>query len=326
MLLPNYPFRVEIEITDKCNLNCIYCYTKPSANIIPSKDKINYLLKKTKEQANPFDVVLLGGEPFIRNDMVDILKYAYNLFENKISISTNGTLLYKLSNEKLVVLKNIFKNSLSLQISLDSTNPIINNKTRGLGELTLKGINILEKNNIKFNIGIVVTAMNYKDIISTAKSLASYKNIASINLELLQPSFSIEPKNYFMLRKENINLIKLQRNVEKEVSKINKNIRIVGSGKDCKNNTKEKALIDLYNLKTCTAGLLRAGILANGDVVSCLITRNKVFGNLYREDWKTIWDRAKNDFFNNKNIGKQCDCINLLRKNNCVKKLKIESL
>lgn len=89
----NAPLAVSFCITKKCQLNCSYCN-------IPSKSQedlsLENILKKIDELKNLgcLRLSLTGGEPFLRNDIEKILKYAYKkgFF---LTVNTNGILLRK---------------------------------------------------------------------------------------------------------------------------------------------------------------------------------------------------------------------------------------
>jgi radical SAM protein with 4Fe4S-binding SPASM domain len=97
--LTDFPNMVMIDTTTRCNLSCNHC---PS-NIL-SKDR-NWvgdmdfkLYKKIIDEiavenpntiVRPFD----GGEPLVRKDMEQLIKYAKNQGIKYVSINTNGTLL-----------------------------------------------------------------------------------------------------------------------------------------------------------------------------------------------------------------------------------------
>lgn len=116
MILPEYPFRVEFEVISVCNLNCSYCYAKPFSHEIPSLNKLEYLFRKTKDEAHPFQVIILGGEPFLRKDIIDLLQLAGEIFR-RIGVSTNGTLLSKLNETDAKALKELtYKGVLSIQV------------------------------------------------------------------------------------------------------------------------------------------------------------------------------------------------------------------
>ncbi len=73
-----------------------------------------------------FKIAFAGGEPFMRDDMVEIIKYASNL-GIITSVATNGTLLTK---EKINGLMNTGLNG--IVISIDSLNPETHDYMRGV--------------------------------------------------------------------------------------------------------------------------------------------------------------------------------------------------
>ncbi|MGC9124213.1 MAG: radical SAM protein [Thermoplasmata archaeon] len=310
LILPKYPFRVEFEIIEACNLNCLYCYVKPFRGfIIPFKD-LKYFFLKTKE-INPFEVILVGGEPFLRNDIIEILELSSIIF-NRVGISTNGTLLSSIPFDKIQKLKNlILQNKISLQISLDSINPEINNILRGSTEEVIKGLKTLEYYNIPYSIGIVVTINNYDDITNTIKNLIeNFFYIREINLEILRPSKSLGYNYKKMNVIKDINKDKdALKNIYYDIKSIiidsKKRISLTGLVDDC---LKIPYMLDSFGFTTCTAGLLRATVLSNGDVTPCALLRDTIVGNLYKESWDDIWKRSIKRFLDiqGKIIGEQC--------------------
>ncbi len=100
-----FPLRVMFELTYRCNFHCKHCYVPQSYR--------NYNELKTKEvfsilgqlaAIGCFYLGFTGGEPFIREDIIDILWYAKKLgFE--IIIYTNGSLINEEIAEELVRLR-----------------------------------------------------------------------------------------------------------------------------------------------------------------------------------------------------------------------------
>lgn len=321
LVLPRTPFRVEYEITGFCNLDCVYCYAKPLSHEEPSFEQLEYLFKKTQKEVNPFEVALVGGEPFMRKDIISILQMANSIFETAICVSTNGTLLCRLSKGDLEELKALYgygaKNLGNFQISLDSIDPAINERTRGLTSLTIKGMDALEQNGIPFAVSFVITSFNSNFVANTVEHLLkAYKNAIAITVEPLQKTITMDNKTYELLR---VPITEFQLVIDDIKSVIQESGRIditVHGGIDmCMEN---EFLLNTYNFKICTAGLLRASVLTNGDVVPCFIIRNQIVGNVYREPWETIWKRSLERFLqlNLSNVNNSAQCLgtnNLLR-------------
>lgn len=304
--MPNTPFRVEFEVVSWCNLDCAYCYAKPFSNYIPSLEETQYLLKKTNDEVHPFEVVFLGGEPFGRKDIVELMEYGDGLFKSGFGISTNGTLLSGLSKDQFKRIRNL-RNQAGLQVSLDSIDAQINDCTRGQTQKTIKGLDMLEENQIQFTIGIVPTKLNAQDILPTFEFLlGKYRYMKSINLELLRPSPNINEQEFERILVSGEARQSLRNDLAGLIEKSNREDVVISGYTDVCSKFGKRTLIDSYQLGTCTAGLLRANVLANGSVTPCPLRREVILGNLYKESWQDIWIRAREKMLSTCNPDGQC--------------------
>ncbi|MDY6843016.1 MAG: GTP 3',8-cyclase MoaA, partial [Thermodesulfobacteriota bacterium] len=112
---------LRIAVTDRCNLRCVYCMPEGGTHILPREDILTYeeLLTITRivTKIGISKVRITGGEPLIRKGLVEFIYQLSRLpGVEDLSITTNGTLLYKYA-EKLYEagIKRI-------NISLDSLN------------------------------------------------------------------------------------------------------------------------------------------------------------------------------------------------------------
>ncbi|TFF95840.1 MAG: radical SAM protein, partial [Promethearchaeota archaeon] len=104
---------------------------------------------------------LLGGEPFVRKDIIKIIK---KITDSGIFcyISTNGTLIDQKIAEDLSLIEN-----LSIDISLDGVCPNAHDTFRGVAGTFNKVINALEflnENNVNINVTSVLGTHNISDI------------------------------------------------------------------------------------------------------------------------------------------------------------------
>lgn len=67
-------FSIEIDVTSKCNADCIFCFQGSHNSIIDSltKEKIIELLDDLRNMGTYY-IGFSGGEPFLRKDFIDIL-------------------------------------------------------------------------------------------------------------------------------------------------------------------------------------------------------------------------------------------------------------
>lgn len=118
---------IEIDITYKCNLTCHNC--NRSCDIIKSNDniEINQIKKFLEESVNKCKVWrrirLLGGEPTLHSDFLEIINliYQYKINYNKeliIEVTTNNS---SLLTKKLLEL-DFIKNNVTVNISYKTEN------------------------------------------------------------------------------------------------------------------------------------------------------------------------------------------------------------
>ncbi len=92
-----------IDITNECDLRCPICFanaSNPSDLYEPTLETIHNMLKFLKTQnPPPLAVMFAGGEPTVRDDVIEIVKMAHDL-EFMILLATNGIRMSQ--NPKLV--------------------------------------------------------------------------------------------------------------------------------------------------------------------------------------------------------------------------------
>ena len=81
-------------ITSHCNMNCRYCFMEsPSGRYGHLNLETIKLLIKQFERANVLQVSLTGGEPLLRDDLLEIIKELTAKRIRIVDIATNGTLI-----------------------------------------------------------------------------------------------------------------------------------------------------------------------------------------------------------------------------------------
>ena len=136
---------IRISVTDQCNLRCFYCYitenknhNNPLYNNFLSFEKL-YDILKVSVSLGIKRIKITGGEPLLRENIVDFIGMIKNIDEiEDISITTNGILLKEFAKDlKLSGLDRI-------NVSIDSINRDIYSYITGSNELdtVLEGIEI----------------------------------------------------------------------------------------------------------------------------------------------------------------------------------------
>ncbi|MCQ9205255.1 MAG: radical SAM protein [Omnitrophica bacterium] len=87
----NIPVHASFELTWKCNTNCLHCYQNPYQGNELKLEEIKDILDQLAKAGCLF-LTFTGGEPLMREDFLDIARYAY---EKKfaLELKTNGTLI-----------------------------------------------------------------------------------------------------------------------------------------------------------------------------------------------------------------------------------------
>lgn len=99
-----YPKEVAIELTNRCNYHCPFCYRNADNNGIYMTDEIfNNIYNDIN--GNVHNILLTGGEPTLH---FNINKYITLLSKNSnVSMITNGSILYKMPVDVISKLSNV---------------------------------------------------------------------------------------------------------------------------------------------------------------------------------------------------------------------------
>ena len=150
--------RVIREVTNSCNYSCSYCiFSSKRWNTqydVPTNRMKETLLELRNNNVKYLKVT--GWEPFIREDLIEILQYASDIWL-EIDISTNASFL---TEEKIIALKNI--NISYVHVSLDGHTKDMQELIRWKAtfEPTIKGIKKLIHHNIHVRVGTVLYSGN----------------------------------------------------------------------------------------------------------------------------------------------------------------------
>ncbi|MBA7669990.1 GTP 3',8-cyclase [subsurface metagenome] len=148
-----------ISPTMRCNLRCAGCY----ASNYSKKDDLEFevidRILTEGEELGAFWVTILGGEPFIRQDMWEIYKRHSDVF---FQIYTNGTLVDKEVSRKLAELGNVLVN-FSLEGFEEETDA---RRGKGVFQKIMQGMDNLREVGVPFGFSSMVTRQNVDTIIS----------------------------------------------------------------------------------------------------------------------------------------------------------------
>jgi len=153
------PIYAVFDITNKCNLSCLHCYSSEQQEELTTTDVYHILDKLSTAGVGMIDFG--GGEPLLRTDIFDILTYSKHL-GLYTSISTNGILLDENCVKRLKIL-NIDHVCISLDGAKPETHDHIRNK-KGTYEQTISGIKNCVNAGITTQISTVFMNSNINEL------------------------------------------------------------------------------------------------------------------------------------------------------------------
>lgn len=163
----NIPFKVDWEITHRCNLKCQHCYqTRPECVDELSTAEACSVIDQLAEMGALY-MTLTGGEIFIRKDILDVAHYARKK-DFALRLFTNGTLIDGAMAREIKAL-----NPLTVEISLYAMNPLVHDTITGIDGSYNKTIDAFYHLK-RLNITTVVKTTVMKNNVNELDNLAAF--------------------------------------------------------------------------------------------------------------------------------------------------------
>ncbi len=312
------PFSLTLGVTYKCNSRCRTC------NIWNKKDNDNELrideyVKIFRSFKKPiYELILTGGEVFVREDFAEICLAAIMYLRPKIIIiPTNGLLSEKIAEDVKIILKNSPKTKIIINISLDGIKED-NDEIRGLGGSfdraikTYFALKEIKNQYLELKIHTIISNYNVGKILEIYKYV---KEILNTNLYIIE------------IAQERTELKNLGRGVEIAPS-LEQYSNAVNLLSGCLEKEKFIGLsriiqsfrLEYYQLAKiilekkiqvipCYAGFASVQIAPNGEVWFCA-TKAESIGNLRENkyNFENIWFNEKTGALRKKNKMEDCYC------------------
>lgn len=169
--------KITFAITNRCNLKCPFCSMDSSSEKCEDLDYdtiINIIQNIMK--FTPKKLVLTGGEPLMRKDFFNILKYVRKNYDTRIQLMTNATLINE-SNVELLT-----DNLYAIDISMDGYDKNSCDSVRGNGtfDKVNKSIELLKRKKFKnISLSMVFGENNY-NMLERFKEFCRNKGIKSV--------------------------------------------------------------------------------------------------------------------------------------------------
>jgi len=182
------PESVHLAVTHRCNYHCTSCYVDDSVTEEMTTTEIKNLIDEMADM-KVFQLAIGGGEPFLRDDLVDIVRYA-RLKGIVPNITTNGSLLTSEIAEQLS------GHIGQIQISVNGHNRSLHESFRQTESFdnALIVMKILREQKIKFGINVLLSKDNLREI-EQIISFAAKQGASTINF--LRPKPSKSESNWY---------------------------------------------------------------------------------------------------------------------------------
>ena len=307
------PINLTVSVTYDCNSKCTTCN-------IWRKDKVDELSFSEYEQifdsigSTPYWVTVSGGEPFLRDDLVDLVSsMCEKLKPSIVNIPTNG-LIADTAERVSMLCKANPRTHFIVNLSIDGIGEK-HDKIRGVPKAFEKAMESYDKlskiihGNFEVGIHTVVSKQNSSDIkeiyefVETLKPSSYITEVAEKRVELDTIDSDITP--YAAEYAKVAEYLKQKMNEDKG-SGIPKLIKVLRSEYY---DTAYKTLRDEKQVLPCYAGICSGQITPDGDVWPCCI-KAEVLGNLREEEYnfKKIWFSKNADNARKKIKDRSCHC------------------
>ncbi len=269
------PEVVHVEVTKRCNLHCRHCYVNAGCCDELSFNQLKELIDIVAGM-NVFQIAFGGGEPFCREDFLDIAKYAYDR-DIVPNVTTNGV---SIKTDKLDLFGQI-------NVSLDGADRETYLRVRGCDAFD-KAINTIKTLAGSYDVGInvVVTKYNFENLHDIMK-LAEELEVNEVMLIRLKPIGRCKEVYDELRLTEN----QLQRFEAKIRSLLNYEVIVKVDCAFMPFLTPDDNV--LIGMQGCDCGISSLAVKANGIVTPCSFLSQSLG---FYKDLKDIWHNMSREF------------------------------
>ncbi|HRY84718.1 MAG TPA: radical SAM protein [Candidatus Cloacimonadota bacterium] len=307
------PMNYTVSLLYTCNSRCNTCNIwKKKANNL-TVEEYRKIFKSVGH--SPYWVTFSGGEPFLRNDIVEVVSTIYQVSRPAIiNIPTNGILTKTIVENVDAITKACPKSQIIINLSLDGFDSQ-HDEIRGVPgnykktTATYTRLKALKAPNLAVGIHTVISKFNVESFSMVANELLRLEpdsyitEIAEERVELDTMGMNITPSlveyksaiDYLLHRIKNVNY--------KGMNKITQAFRIEYY------NMVKQIMRDRTQVIPCYSGVASVQISPDGELWSCCI-KAKSLGNLRKADYKfrKLWNSPEAELERHSIHKKECWC------------------
>ncbi len=276
------PYRMDLAITYRCNNKCVHCYAGgPRQTAELSTGGWMAVIDKLHGLGIP-QVVFTGGEPTMREDLVQLIAYAQKQ-ELVSGLVSNGRKLM----DKTYLQSLIAAGLDHVQITVESNDAKVHDEitgTSGSWAETVQGLQNALSLPIYTTTNTTLNTINVDGIDATieflhglgVKHFACNSLIYSGKAPAIAESFALEEAT----------LEPILNRIKEKTSKLGMDFTWYTPTEYCEVNPIQ---LDL-GIKSCSACRINMAIEPDGTVIPCQSYTIAPLGNILKDDWKKIWN------------------------------------
>ncbi len=281
------PLTGVFEITSRCNLQCPHCFVFPkNERELPTED-----VKKIISSLKDLGILILlmsGGEPFIREDILQIIDHAASMKFSHVVIPSNCILISDTTIARLKSYKGI-----TIMVSLDASTPEAYDKFRnaeGSFQKVVETVKNLQKASVSVSASTVIGSFTVEELPRIFQLLREL-HIKRWFIDRIQPSRTSKDLCYDpspeQLKKAFQFLFEAQKTMQVSFSENMKHLWWLVKDEPWFPSQQ----IVYSDHPKCGAAKISVTITSAGDVIPCVQWREPV-GNALHQPLKDIWAQA----------------------------------
>ncbi len=296
MTLMKTPRSVDLLITGRCNLRCKYCsHFTSGADVeedLPTEEWLRFF--QVLNRAMVMDVCLQGGEPFVREDIKELIE---GIVRNgmRFTILSNGTLI---TDDMAKFLASTGRCNY-VQVSIDGSVAETHDVCRGAGnfDLAVNGLKLLRKHGVSAAVRVTIHRGNVRDLDNVARLLledfgldsfgtnsASHLGLCRKNAEEVQLTAQ---ERYMAMT----SLLALSRKYNGRISATAGPLADARGWREMEQARREgvAAIPGRGSLTGCGGSFSKIGVRADGVMVPCVQMPDMALGSIHADDLTEIW-------------------------------------
>ena len=153
-----------IQVNNACNLTCSHCLVSSGPGKEPGlpTEQVRQIVGRAAELGLE-RLYLTGGEPFVRKDLIGLIRHSTDDLGVEVIVLTNGTVLRGPIRSRL---ESLDRNMVRFQISIDGARAATNDRIRGAGTYdgALNGARFLSDLGYDVSLATVVAGENLREL------------------------------------------------------------------------------------------------------------------------------------------------------------------